>query len=1021
MSAVGELKTFVVNYKPVPKFVPFVPQDNEGGASVDSSLACSSNLQGLRFLLKANFLVFLSEVCRNATWSAFVESYLSCRSKPYARQAYAQAQAQAAPTAPAPADDRGMRELDSKVFLVLLRLVQGGEVETLPALLPSKLTVASARANGTNGTGTGTVTGAGAGAGLEEVSKRRIALREQLTALLAALPCLRCPCVLDLLAIMGDGNYLLGARLLRGLLELSQFSRDLSAAFRESILALEQVQQATIVLQGKAAARLSADDAGKSKDKDIKAASFSVLGAKPPPTLVEKQSFAEEVVFLAMFGADIAYTLGCLVGCLEEGGLLKEHSSLFCLDGTHLTGLRGLQLVRALQNLYEVTLPCLTKTVVVVGKLTGQAAPTPEEQRQLKALGEGGLFGLLQGKSLQIMHRMLSLTQRAVTGAGEKTGEKWSGEKGVKGEENSGAVSASAPTDGLQAMREDGIDWLSVFQQVDALGNDLLLLAARDDDATDLRRKGQGLGQGQGHGMGQGQGQMQGMEQGRGKGRGGGATYTVTESDIRRGALLGDVVRVYGPGAVEAVVRAALAGLGLSEGGGSSGGGSTGGFSGSYEEVDEASVQYVLQSLQQGAQSLLSTAEEVRTRKGQRQENDFMRGVDEITLKGKSNSGKQSTSSAAKAKVSSETAILNIKSIFPHLGEGFIQACLDVYGGSDAQEEVIEALLLDNLNPKLLLLDRGLQKMWKGKGGGNGDRISVNGAARDAEAYREVEDGEFKQRQIMRVREMERQSQEDAAIISREYQDDYDDQFDEHRAKDWLRQRPEGRGEGQGQGMGIGQGVWDRAQGQAQAQAQAQMAAIAGAAGTSGSWAPSGGSVAGAGTGAGAGGAGTGVLARAGGADLSEVSQNRRDRRKAAKDAAVGVAVPLGTVLAGLSVTGAGAGVGAHVRAKAVQAPPPSREEVMQQMQNMRRFNGLYREAEDEQAYWEGMKNTNHGANNSGGGKSTKDNWKRQLRAEEEEGEALIASGYVPGSDRYVLPPGFKGFGRNAANVGSAG
>jgi hypothetical protein len=93
--------------------------------------------------------------------------------------------------------------------------------------------------------------------------------------------------------------------------------------------ALKQVQQATIVLQGKAAARLSADDAGRSKDKDIKAASFSVLGAKPPPTLVEKQSFAEEVVFLAVFGADIAYTLGCLVGCLEEGGLLKEHSSLF--------------------------------------------------------------------------------------------------------------------------------------------------------------------------------------------------------------------------------------------------------------------------------------------------------------------------------------------------------------------------------------------------------------------------------------------------------------------------------------------------------------------------------------------------------------------------------------------------------------------------------------------------------------------------------------------------------------------
>jgi hypothetical protein len=305
-----------------------------------------------------------------------------------------------------------------------------------------------------------------------------------------------------------------------------------------------------------------------------------------------------------------------------------------------------------------------------------------------------------------------------------------------------------------------------LFQQVDALGNDLLTTSARDDAISDLRGK-----------------------------KGGGSTYTLAESDLRRGALLGDVVKVcgyrggvwvygvvygvwyssvilymylsltsylkshdmmisnmiitlilylslvpvmkvYGSSAVEDVVRASLAGMGLiSEAGSSTNGGfasgsggfasGSGGFAGGFaggSEVDEASVQYVLQSLKQGAQSLLSTREEVQAKKGYKEENDFMRGVDAITLGNENNNNssnnnknnsKQSSASqssaassasasAAAAKVSADSDIKNIKSIFPHLGEGFIQACLDVYGGN--MEEVVEALLLDNLNPKVIIL-----------------------------------------------------------------------------------------------------------------------------------------------------------------------------------------------------------------------------------------------------------------------------------------------------------------------------
>lgn len=120
--------------------------------------------------------------------------------------------------------------------------------------------------------------------------------------------------------------------------------------------------------------------------------------------------------------------------------------------------------------------------------------------------------------------------------------------------------------------------------------------------------------------------------------------------------------------------------------------------------------------------------------------------------------------------------ISNIKAIFPDLGEGFIEACIAAYKGN--VEEVIDALLTDNLQPTLLVLDRSLQKMWRGKGGGStAEAISLDAGKRDKKAvYKEVEDKEFKRLQKERLLKMEQQQEMDHMLLMREYNDDYDDQ-----------------------------------------------------------------------------------------------------------------------------------------------------------------------------------------------------------------------------------------------------
>lgn len=130
-----------------------------------------------------------------------------------------------------------------------------------------------------------------------------------------------------------------------------------------------------------------------------------------------------------------------------------------------------------------------------------------------------------------------------------------------------------------------------------------------------------------------------------------------------------------------------------------------------------------------------------------------------------------------------------IKDMFPDLGTAFIEACLRFYNENDS--EVIDALLQDNLNPKLSVLDRSIEAIWFGKNrtdstfgariqgtssaiGGGKESASSGGETVDILAYRQNQD--FVETQKAYVRKMEAQRLEDARIIRREYDDDYDDQ-----------------------------------------------------------------------------------------------------------------------------------------------------------------------------------------------------------------------------------------------------
>jgi activating signal cointegrator complex subunit 2 len=108
--------------------------------------------------------------------------------------------------------------------------------------------------------------------------------------------------------------------------------------------------------------------------------------------------------------------------------------------------------------------------------------------------------------------------------------------------------------------------------------------------------------------------------------------------------------------------------------------------------------------------------------------------------------------------------------VVPDLGEGFVEACLDIYNGN--VELVIDALFADDLHPALKALDRRMQKVWIGKQDKEPEFLQKPGhpsASASASASSRSITKE-------RVRLMERKQEWDSYILSKEYDDDYDDQ-----------------------------------------------------------------------------------------------------------------------------------------------------------------------------------------------------------------------------------------------------
>jgi hypothetical protein len=108
----AELKSFITSYKVTGhKFIPFIPEDAKSSSyaplDMDSERSIKINTEGVTSLLKASFLVFIryvfalvrfnrvflaksilfvSELVNNQTFHSFMDSYASCRSKPFAME-----------------------------------------------------------------------------------------------------------------------------------------------------------------------------------------------------------------------------------------------------------------------------------------------------------------------------------------------------------------------------------------------------------------------------------------------------------------------------------------------------------------------------------------------------------------------------------------------------------------------------------------------------------------------------------------------------------------------------------------------------------------------------------------------------------------------------------------------------------------------------------------------------------------------------------------------------------------------
>eukprot|EP01032_Pedospumella_encystans_P007483 gene7483-8977_t len=817
----SDLKAFVSSYKALShKFIPFLPDDNLSH-DFDSSKVLLSNVEGIKALLKANFLTFLCDLSNNQSWHQFLESYFLCRKK--MNEEFVE----------------DLWKLDQLVYLVFLRLVTTTEVNTIDSLLPK---VAASSLSEKNNKRDKNVESS---SGEEDGSKRQQLLLDQYKQILSTLPFLRAPCILDLAAILGQENAFLSARLVKGLYEVkSSFGKEVNDALMESVKTLDRVHQSVIILSRKMLERKTTADGKAPKVKT--SSSLSVLSGARPTAAQEKQSklsAAEEYIFLCEFGADIVASISTFVLVLEAAEVLSS-STILCLNGTRLTGALGLSLVRGFQNLYEVLLPLFTRcsTSPSASSVSNNGAAVVDVTHLRACLGS------MQIHALSLLHTLLGSTLRAAQELQSKAGKSY-----------------DQLFDSMDILREDAIEWLTVFQGQDPLGRDPLKLTA---SSTNLGEVTSGK-------------VVSTAVASTNKGNVPGVVHTIDETEVLRGVYLADYMRVYGASQVEAAVA-------LSFGG----------------EADPERLAYVLKSLQT-EESLLLKKQTSTPRPS--------RSMETTTSFPVAESKKQSVEE------SHSEGVKNIKAIFPDLGEGFIEACISAYKGNI--EEVIDALLTDNLQPTLLVLDRSLQKMWRGKGGNTTqDTISLDASQRDKKTvYKAVEDAEFKRLQKERLLKMEQQQEMDHMLLMREYNDDYDDQYDEYQAVDLLRSQPQG----------------------SEKESRAPSLPSASSHKPSSMSAPA-------------------------AVPVSAELLNRRERRKG-KATAVASGLPVPPVAA--------------VSSKGAASQQMSTAKVHQQMAEMKRLNTLTRDAEVEDAFWEGMRNTNrHSAVTSGKG-----SWKAELQRQEEE------------------------------------
>jgi hypothetical protein len=330
------------------------------------------------------------------------------------------------------------------------------------------------------------------------------------------------------------------------------------------------------------------------------------------------------------------------------------------------------------------------------------------------------LLGVLQAASLQTLHDQLTASLAAI-------------ERAVAKSDNPNKILGDL-FDSMDVMREDAVDWMAFFNGFDPLGRDVLTLTANSANAGESA-SGKLLSAGASSGAANAAHSKASITAA-------GVVHTVEESEVLRGAFLTDYVKVYGSATVEAVVRYMLG-----------------------TDADTQRVEYVLASLQ-GSETLLHAAEPCRAPAR-------IAVPEQPAVASRSNTGNGSIQGPT---VPQAEMVSNLKSLFPDLGEGFIEACIAAYKGN--MEEIVDALLTNNLPPKLLLLDRGLQKVWIGKGGNaSRETVSLDAKKRDSSVvYKAVDDANFKQLQLERVRKMEAEQEYNALLLSREYNDDYDDQ-----------------------------------------------------------------------------------------------------------------------------------------------------------------------------------------------------------------------------------------------------